>query len=83
LAPADADDSASSPDAEQLPALDPDPEHWFKQAQQYPGSWWTAWSTWLAQQGGDKEVPARAKLGNKKYKPIEDAPGRYVKAKAT
>jgi polyhydroxyalkanoate synthase len=79
------EDDAATPPGENaiVPALDPDPEHWFKQAQQYPGSWWTAWSEWLAQQGGDDEVPARKKLGNKNYKPIEDAPGRYVKAKAT
>jgi polyhydroxyalkanoate synthase len=83
LPPPDADASAPSPEAEQQPALEPDPEHWFKQAQQYPGSWWTAWSDWLALQGSDDEVPARKKLGNAKYKPIEPAPGRYVKAKAT
>ncbi len=83
LPPADADGAAASPEAEQQPALDPDPEHWFKQAQQYPGSWWTPWSEWLALQGGDDEVPARKTLGSKKHKPIEPAPGRYVKAKAT
>ena len=66
----------------QLP-LPADPEHWFKQSQQYPGSWWTAWSDWLALQGGDDEVPARAQLGSDKHPPIEPAPGRYVKAKAT
>ncbi|WP_157268078.1 PHA/PHB synthase family protein [Azohydromonas aeria] len=83
LPPVDADAAAPSPEAEvQLP-LPADPEHWFKQAQQYPGSWWTAWSDWLALQGGDDEVPARAELGNATYPPIEPAPGRYVKAKAT
>ena len=45
------------------------------------GSWWPAWSAWLAQHAGPK-VPARAALGNESYRAIEPAPGRYVKAKA-
>lgn len=50
-------------------------------AQNVPGSWWPAWSEWLAQQAGD-QVAAPAKLGNRKHKRIEPAPGRYVLAKA-
>ena len=59
----------------------PDPQRWFDTAQSVPGSWWPAWSDWLAQQAGDK-VPARVKLGSRKYREVEPAPGRYVKAKA-
>ena len=59
----------------------PDPERWLETAQSVPGSWWPVWSEWLAQQAGDK-VPARVKLGNRDYRKIEPAPGRYVKAKA-
>src|SRR5438067_10041594 len=59
----------------------PDPERWLETAQSVPGSWWPVWSEWLAQHAGDK-VPARVKLGNRDYRKIEPAPGRYVKAKA-
>ena len=59
----------------------PDPQRWLETAQSVPGSWWPAWSEWLAQQAGDK-MPARRKLGNRDYRKIEPAPGRYVKVKA-
>ena len=59
----------------------PDPQRWLETAQSVPGSWWPAWSDWLAQHAGD-EVPARVKLGTRKHRAIEPAPGRYVKAKA-
>ena len=59
---------------------DPDPERWLESAQSAPGSWWLAWSDWLAEHAGG-EVPARKTLGNRKYKRIEAAPGRYVKEK--
>ncbi|HET9645277.1 MAG TPA: class I poly(R)-hydroxyalkanoic acid synthase [Burkholderiaceae bacterium] len=62
--------------------LAPDPDQWFANAEQRPGSWWPVWSEWLGRYSGP-EVAAREKLGNEVYKPIEPAPGRYVKAKAT
>jgi polyhydroxyalkanoate synthase len=58
-----------------------DPDRWFAQATEVPGSWWNAWAEWLRPYGG-KLVPARAKLGDAKHKPIEPAPGRYVKERA-
>ena len=54
---------------------------WFDGAKEHPGSWWTDWSGWLQAHGG-KMVAATKVLGNKQFKPIEPAPGRYVKAKA-
>jgi polyhydroxyalkanoate synthase len=55
-----------------------DPETWLSKATEVQGSWWPRWSEWLAQQsGGSRKAPA--KTGNTKYKPIEPAPGRYVK----
>jgi polyhydroxyalkanoate synthase len=57
------------------------PESWFEKAAEVPGSWWVRWSKWLAPHGG-KRIPAREKLGNKQFKPIEPAPGRYVVEKA-
>src|SRR5712691_5002040 len=58
-----------------------DPESWLAAATETPGSWWTDWSTWLERFGGER-VKARARLGNAQYKPIEPAPGRYVKHRA-
>ena len=54
---------------------------WLAGAKETPGSWWTHWRQWLAEHEG-KPVPARKRLGNAKYKPIEAAPGRYVRARA-
>jgi len=55
-----------------------DPEAWFSKAQEHQGSWWPLWSEWLGKHGGgSRKAPAKA--GSAKYKPIEPAPGRYVK----
>lgn len=56
-------------------------EEWLRNAKEHPGSWWTEWTDFLAKYAG-KKVAAPKKLGNAKYKPIEPAPGRYVKVKA-
>ena len=56
-------------------------EAWFAGATEHPGSWWTDWSDWLKGMGG-KLQPAPKAPGNRQFKPIEPAPGRYVKAKA-
>ena len=61
--------------------LGDDPEQWLASAQAAQGSWWTHWMRWQKPQAG-KSVAARTKLGNAKHKPIEPAPGRYVKARA-
>jgi len=61
--------------------MGPDPEAWLAKAKEHPGSWWTAWAKWLKPHGG-KMVAARTKLGDAKHKPIEPAPGRYVKERA-
>ena len=65
------------------PAATPgdDPEQWLATAQSVPGSWWTHWMQWLKPQAG-KPVPARKRLGDANHKPIEPAPGRYVKVRA-
>ncbi|WP_298725437.1 class I poly(R)-hydroxyalkanoic acid synthase [uncultured Ferrovibrio sp.] len=55
----------------------PKVEDWLKDAKEYPGSWWDDWDKWLSAKSGPK-VPAR-KPGGGKLKPIEDAPGSYVK----
>lgn len=58
-----------------------DPDEWLESAAEQPGSWWRHWIQWLRGFGG-KEVAARARPGNAKYKPIEPAPGRYVRERA-
>ena len=52
---------------------------WLAKAKEHPGSWWPDWLEWLKPYGGDK-VPAR-RIGGGKLKPIEDAPGSYVKVR--
>ncbi|MFM8757651.1 MAG: PHA/PHB synthase family protein [Limnohabitans sp.] len=57
-------------------------DDWVDGAREVPGSWWGDWSGWLKQHAG-KQVPAPKAYGKgTKFKPIESAPGRYVKAKA-
>jgi polyhydroxyalkanoate synthase len=58
---------------------DADIDGWLAKAKEQPGSWWPDWFAWLAKQGPTK-VPARVP-GNGAIKPIEDAPGRYVKVR--
>ncbi len=57
-----------------------DPEAWLAGAQSKPGSWWPTWAEWVAQYA-DGKVAAR-KPGDGRLKPIEDAPGSYVKVRA-
>lgn len=52
---------------------------WLKKAEEHPGSWWPDWLSWLEQYSG-KKVPARDPAKGK-LKPLEDAPGSYVKIK--
>ncbi|MGV8894521.1 MAG: class I poly(R)-hydroxyalkanoic acid synthase [Burkholderiaceae bacterium] len=56
-------------------------EDWLETATEHPGSWWPEWSAFLTEHAG-KQVKAPSKLGNATFKPIEDAPGRYVKVRA-
>ena len=60
--------------------LPEDPDAWLATAEYAEGSWWPDWVKWLAPQAGPK-VPAR-KPGDGKLKPLEDAPGSYVKVRA-
>lgn len=54
-------------------------EDWVAGATETPGSWWPHWHAWIKAQSAD-QVPAR-EPGGGKLKPIEDAPGSYVRAK--
>ena len=54
---------------------------WLEGSTEHPGSWWTDWAAWLKRHAG-KQIAAPKQYGSRKYKAIEPAPGRYVKAKA-
>lgn len=55
-------------------------EDWKANAEKHPGSWWDHWMTWL-NKISPGEIDARTP-GDGELKPIEDAPGSYVKVKA-
>jgi len=55
---------------------------WIDSATEHAGSWWPDWSAWLKTHAG-KQIAAPKTYGNTKYKGIENAPGRYVKARAS
>ncbi|MDR0775489.1 MAG: class I poly(R)-hydroxyalkanoic acid synthase [Azonexus sp.] len=60
--------------------LKSDPEGWFAAAEEKPGSWWNDWAAWLKPLAG---TPRAQRLpGSANYKPVEPAPGRYVKERA-
>jgi polyhydroxyalkanoate synthase len=54
-----------------------DPDSWFNEAEQHPGSWWNDWFTWLAEHAGEREASV-LRTGNAQYPALEPAPGRYV-----
>jgi polyhydroxyalkanoate synthase len=57
-----------------------DYDKWLARAKEHPGSRWPHWQKWI--EGlDDSRVKAR-KIGGGGFKPIEDAPGSYVKVKA-
>ena len=55
---------------------------WQEIATEHTGSWWPDWSAWLKSHAG-KQIAAPKTYGNVKHKAIENAPGRYVKARAS
>jgi polyhydroxyalkanoate synthase len=59
-----------------------DAEQWIAKAKEHAGSWWPDWSAWLKTHAG-KQIPAPKTYGKGKYKAIENAPGRYVKERAS
>jgi polyhydroxyalkanoate synthase subunit PhaC len=56
-----------------LPA---DPADWLAAATTHPRTWWEDWAEWIAARAGAQRRPPQ--MGNEKYPPIADAPGRYV-----
>jgi polyhydroxyalkanoate synthase len=56
------------------------PEKWLEGATSVNESWWPVWEKWVSKYSGG-EVPARVP-GDGKLKPIESAPGSYVRVKS-
>ena len=56
-------------------------EAWLAGATEHKGSWWPHWVEWLRRHAGElRKAPKQP--GSRLHKPIEAAPGRYVKEKA-
>jgi polyhydroxyalkanoate synthase subunit PhaC len=60
-------------DAKVLPTIDA----FIAKAQEHPGSWWPDYKKWLSSQSGAQVAPPQP--GGGVFKPIEDAPGSYVR----
>jgi polyhydroxyalkanoate synthase subunit PhaC len=60
------------------PEAGPDPEAWMAQATAHDGSWWPLYADWLLARSGE-EGDAPSRLGSRRHRPIEPAPGRYVR----
>jgi poly[(R)-3-hydroxyalkanoate] polymerase subunit PhaC len=54
-----------------------DADEWLAQAEQRAGTWWEDWATWVTERSGD-EKKAPAKLGSRRHRAAEPAPGTYV-----
>jgi polyhydroxyalkanoate synthase subunit PhaC len=55
-----------------------DPDRWLAINAPRPGSWWPAWTAWLATQSGLPVAPPPQIGTNGSFAPLADAPGDYV-----
>jgi polyhydroxyalkanoate synthase len=56
-------------------------DQWLATSIAHRGSWWPHWIEWLRARAG-APAPCATTLGNERYRPIEAAPGRYVRETA-
>jgi polyhydroxyalkanoate synthase len=54
-----------------------DPDAWLAGAERRPGTWWEHWADWVTERSGETR-PAPAKLGTRRYRATDPAPGTYV-----
>jgi polyhydroxyalkanoate synthase subunit PhaC len=59
------------------PEPEGDPDTWFERAERQQGTWWEDWAAWVTERSGE-ERDAPAKLGSRKHRAAEPAPGTYV-----
>ncbi|MEP3051548.1 MAG: alpha/beta fold hydrolase [Erythrobacter sp.] len=57
--------------------LAPTADEWLQGTEEVKGSWWPYWMEWVQKRSG-KSKTAPKKLGSKKHKPLDAAPGLYV-----
>jgi polyhydroxyalkanoate synthase len=55
-----------------------DPDTWLAENAEREGSWWPAWSKWLAERSHAPVPPAPMGMPDGQYAPLADAPGTYV-----
>jgi polyhydroxyalkanoate synthase len=56
-----------------------DPDVWLADSEAREGSWWPAWTAWLASRSGPPVAPPGLGAGAAGYAPLCDAPGSYVR----
>lgn len=54
-------------------------QEWLQATEKQPGSWWPAWQQWLQAHSSGSTKPPGLGASRKGYRPIEDAPGSYVR----
>ena len=57
-----------------------DPDLWYRQASRCTGSWWPAWTAWLAEHSGERVAAPATGAPERGLPALDDAPGRYVLA---
>ena len=62
------------------PVHEENAEAWVEKAARAQGSWWPNWLEWITARSGEVG-DARTSLGSRAYRPLCDAPGRYVMEK--
>ena len=55
------------------------PDTWLADAEEREGSWWPAWTSWLAGLSGEACAPPPIGRPEAGYPPLDAAPGRYVR----
>ncbi len=52
-------------------------DEWLKGTEEVAGSWWPYWMEWVQNRSGDMKRAPKS-VGNRKFKPLDPAPGLYV-----
>jgi len=62
------------------PAPGPEPQTWLAQTTVHAATWWHHWADWVIERSGQLRR-ARRTQGSRRHRPIEPAPGEYVREK--